>query len=139
MECIRWRIFCHCHAGGDGGELVEVKLVICQTGIAQRSYGEVALQDRTGLTVNHERQRLLPVFVLVVINEGTHAYQFAPVVKCLTDARIGPFNLAACHLHVEVKAMGPHVEIIKPTGGCPKPLRTDGIAFATRRNHRFAV
>ena len=35
VECIRWCIFCHGHAWCDGGELVEVKLVIGQTCITE--------------------------------------------------------------------------------------------------------
>jgi len=70
VESISWCIFGQSNARRDRRELVEVQLIVGQTRIAKQRNRKVAHHDCGGVTRGYERQRLLPVLVLVIVHKG---------------------------------------------------------------------
>jgi len=68
----------------------------------------------------------------VVVNEGAHVDQRAPVGKRVAYALVCPLNFAVGKLDVELIAVCTGVDVVKPTTSSPKELGTDCVALTTR-------
>ena len=75
----------------------------------------------------------------MVVDEGAHVDQLAPVGEGLFHPLIGPLDLAIGQRHVEVEAVGAHVEVVEPAGGGPQELGADGEALDVVVEQRLAV
>ena len=100
---------------------------------------EVAHQIRRCLAAHHEGQGFLPAVGLVVVDKRAHVDQFAPVGEGRAHTVIGPRHFTTGQLHVEVKAVGAHVEVVKPAASSPQELGADGVALATAIKNGLAV